>query len=703
MSGIDSDLIRGHIDTIILKSLYTGDKYGLEIIQEVEEKTGGNYELKQPTLYSCLKRLETQGLLSSYTVDSEVGGRRRYYKLTEQGVATYRENQQEWLRSRKIIDSLIYNTEIEYDPIYADGKPKQKPAEAQEEISKGETVNYEQAETAKDEAETEEIAEDEQEEVVEEKTLEDEQEIADEENIEKQEEFVEENDDEQVEDAETIEEQAKESVQDNYNNYSTATTSLTYLDGGEDEPEDEFISYDDMVADAGTSFFDANSEIAEQEEEVTPTAPVTAVIAEDLDDGEQPLTEPTSLDISNDYQEDKDTQDVWAAASTEPNEEPEMVAAANDEIYSIDEALTETYEMADETGEPAVITGAEKPQEDDNDIYSLDNEDKEEPQNSDDEIYTPETSEPEVYSPTYINFGTQNNTDEADITNVEPSDNDVAYMQDASSKADDDAMQQSDTDDYANYGYSARFEDDLNNYQEPEPIEHASAEEINNLYKTTENYENLQAGYTDETYKQMLSELESYSSTTPEKPAADNVSAMSLQELTSKFAAEGITIRRHTKHYKESNESKLYIKTNEIKMVKSWITFGVECFALLLTFLIMLPFKNNYTFNFAFWPFVVTMAACLVFPAYYSIKFALDKYKKVVAKYAPRLNILLSVLITIQLMLIIYCVNLQLGFFSFSQENYNHLLWVIPLVLSFIPIIDALVYYPLFFSKKYHI
>ena len=36
MSGIDSDLIRGHIDTIILKSLYHGDKYGLEIIQKVE-------------------------------------------------------------------------------------------------------------------------------------------------------------------------------------------------------------------------------------------------------------------------------------------------------------------------------------------------------------------------------------------------------------------------------------------------------------------------------------------------------------------------------------------------------------------------------------------------------------------------------------------------------------------------------------------
>ena len=85
MSGIDSDLIRGHIDTIILKVLFEGDKYGIEICKEVEEKSGGTYELKQPTLYSCLKRLENQGLISSYWTDSDIGGKRHYYKLTEEG------------------------------------------------------------------------------------------------------------------------------------------------------------------------------------------------------------------------------------------------------------------------------------------------------------------------------------------------------------------------------------------------------------------------------------------------------------------------------------------------------------------------------------------------------------------------------------------------------------------------------------------
>ena len=108
MSGIDSDLIRGHIDTIILKTLFDGDKYGYEILDEVSKKSGGAYELKQPTLYSCLKRLENQGLISSYWVDSEIGGKRHYYCLTDLGKENFIENQKDWLRSRQIIDNLIW-------------------------------------------------------------------------------------------------------------------------------------------------------------------------------------------------------------------------------------------------------------------------------------------------------------------------------------------------------------------------------------------------------------------------------------------------------------------------------------------------------------------------------------------------------------------------------------------------------------------
>ena len=54
------DVVRGHINTIILSALCEGDKYGYEIGKEIEAKTRGQYKLKEPTLYSSLKRLEKQ-------------------------------------------------------------------------------------------------------------------------------------------------------------------------------------------------------------------------------------------------------------------------------------------------------------------------------------------------------------------------------------------------------------------------------------------------------------------------------------------------------------------------------------------------------------------------------------------------------------------------------------------------------------------
>ena len=112
---ISSDLIRGHINTIILRSLYDGDKYGYDIINEIEKKSGGLYSLKQPTLYSALKRLESLKYVESYYGDYSNGGRRKYFSLTDKGRAVTEKNLSEWEYSRTIIDSLISDGNAHYD------------------------------------------------------------------------------------------------------------------------------------------------------------------------------------------------------------------------------------------------------------------------------------------------------------------------------------------------------------------------------------------------------------------------------------------------------------------------------------------------------------------------------------------------------------------------------------------------------------
>ncbi|MBQ7880953.1 MAG: helix-turn-helix transcriptional regulator [Clostridia bacterium] len=70
---------------LILYQLVDGDKYGYEIVKQIEDASSGNIIIKQPTLYSVLKKLEHGKFISSYWQDSEIGGKRHYYKLTENG------------------------------------------------------------------------------------------------------------------------------------------------------------------------------------------------------------------------------------------------------------------------------------------------------------------------------------------------------------------------------------------------------------------------------------------------------------------------------------------------------------------------------------------------------------------------------------------------------------------------------------------
>jgi PadR family transcriptional regulator PadR len=104
---MSSDLLRGHTDTIILKLLADGDKYGYEITKLVHEHSDHQYELKEATMYSSLKRLEHDGHITSYWGDESQGGRRKYYRITDSGRLVYEENKANWNAAKRILDTLL--------------------------------------------------------------------------------------------------------------------------------------------------------------------------------------------------------------------------------------------------------------------------------------------------------------------------------------------------------------------------------------------------------------------------------------------------------------------------------------------------------------------------------------------------------------------------------------------------------------------
>lgn len=105
--GADFTFLKGNIETIILSALYENDKYGYELAREIKEKTSNKYEIKQPTLYAYLRRLEEDDLIVSYWGENSNGGRRRYYKITKNGKENYERFVSEWTFQKTVLDDLV--------------------------------------------------------------------------------------------------------------------------------------------------------------------------------------------------------------------------------------------------------------------------------------------------------------------------------------------------------------------------------------------------------------------------------------------------------------------------------------------------------------------------------------------------------------------------------------------------------------------
>ncbi len=82
---------KGQLSFLILTCLQERDFYGLDIISEISARSYGKINLKKPSVYSNLTRMEKQNYVSSYLQSSNYGPNRKYYSLTEKGRGFYQE------------------------------------------------------------------------------------------------------------------------------------------------------------------------------------------------------------------------------------------------------------------------------------------------------------------------------------------------------------------------------------------------------------------------------------------------------------------------------------------------------------------------------------------------------------------------------------------------------------------------------------
>jgi PadR family transcriptional regulator, regulatory protein PadR len=107
---MEGEMLKGHLDMIVLAALSTGPAHGYAVIEEIKRRSGQAFDLPEGTIYPALHRLEQAGLLVSRWVTAETGRRRRVYALTRRGERALAERRAVWQQFSNAIGGLLAGT-----------------------------------------------------------------------------------------------------------------------------------------------------------------------------------------------------------------------------------------------------------------------------------------------------------------------------------------------------------------------------------------------------------------------------------------------------------------------------------------------------------------------------------------------------------------------------------------------------------------
>lgn len=105
---MDPNLLKGHLDLILLAALEHSAKYGGQILTEVHDRTNGTLQFKEGSLYPALHRLEKAGWIEGEFQQLPRGGSAvRFYTLTENGRRTLTEKREVYQTFSRAIRTLL--------------------------------------------------------------------------------------------------------------------------------------------------------------------------------------------------------------------------------------------------------------------------------------------------------------------------------------------------------------------------------------------------------------------------------------------------------------------------------------------------------------------------------------------------------------------------------------------------------------------
>lgn len=103
----DKGLVSGSTVLLILSLLSEADRYGLEIIKELELRSDNTFKFKEGTLYPILHKFENDGYVKSYKAKGNRGRARKYYQITNKGIKQLDNEKEKWGKFSHGVNQVI--------------------------------------------------------------------------------------------------------------------------------------------------------------------------------------------------------------------------------------------------------------------------------------------------------------------------------------------------------------------------------------------------------------------------------------------------------------------------------------------------------------------------------------------------------------------------------------------------------------------
>lgn len=102
-----SEVLRGTLDLLILKTLAPAPMHGWGISQRVQQVSRGILEVNQGSLYPALQRLEQKKWIKARWETTENNRRAKYYQLTARGRKALGEETEHWRRYVGAVELIL--------------------------------------------------------------------------------------------------------------------------------------------------------------------------------------------------------------------------------------------------------------------------------------------------------------------------------------------------------------------------------------------------------------------------------------------------------------------------------------------------------------------------------------------------------------------------------------------------------------------